>query len=78
MEIDYEYINQLKMKIEQLINQHPHLRMLQTEIDIVLNEAGDDPVERCKAMSNLMRDIIQHDLLPAVRDLNGALKKLSV
>jgi len=79
MAIDYKLIDRLEKEKRQLIAEQPHLKMLQTEIDIVMNEAGDDPLLRCKAVAGLMCEIVERELAPAMlnlnRDLNQVTKK---
>jgi len=76
MKIDQQLIEKLEGEREELINRYPHLKMLQTEIEIVKAEAGHNPLSKALAMNGLMQEIITRDLAPALQDLHKIFKNI--
>jgi len=76
MDVNQELIDELELEREELLKRFPHLRMLQTEIEIVKAEAGVDHLERAMAISNLIVEIINRDLMPALQDLHNIFEKV--
>lgn len=56
-------IADLIKKRDEFLEQHPHLQSLQEEIDRALEIVGNDPYKRMKVIHELMKDIIDNDLV---------------
>lgn len=55
----------LRLK-EELLRDNPELRAYQKEIDEALEKAGNDPIKRAEALNNMLIQLIEQKLAPAL------------
>lgn len=57
------------------LNNYPHLKALQEEIDMLMEQIGDNPVDRATHLTCLMIEILNEELLPQLEILREKLPK---
>ena len=71
-----EIIEYLEKMLEELLNSRPELKMFQSQIDQIKNQAGNNPEERIKAMNEFFSKFIKEELLPEINRISDVNKDI--
>ena len=71
-----EIIEYLEKMLEELLNSRPELKMFQTQIDQIKNQAGNNPEKRIKAMNEFFSKFIKEELLPEINRISDVNKDI--
>lgn len=69
-------IKELEQERERLLMAHPHLHVLQFEIEERLLEAGEDPVKRMLVVNDMLMNFVDQKFLPSLKALKKCIKRL--
>jgi alpha-acetolactate decarboxylase len=63
-------------KRDEFLQMNPRLKPMQKEIDRQLEAAGDDPQKRLEVIRDMMKDLLENEMAPAMEELGEAIEDL--
>jgi len=72
LDIDFNKIRSLREEIAKLLKERPEFIPLQKEIDLALEKAGNNKMNRCAVIQNMMLTKWM-EIVPAAKDLQGVM-----
>ncbi len=65
-------------ELSEFLEEHPHLREFQKELNKHLEELGDDPLLRMTFLMRAIATVMREEMIPAMEELDQKLADLKV
>ncbi|TNE99454.1 MAG: hypothetical protein EP326_08090 [Deltaproteobacteria bacterium] len=71
-----EALRRAQKELTDYLDEHPHLKEFQKELDKYLEELGDDPLLRMTFLMRAIATVMKEEMIPAMQELDQKLAEL--